>query len=191
MLNCCILSNSWATYWLVENGSSVAVWDYVVNTGSSRNLLDGGLCGLCLRAEMGRDALHLAPSRSIAFHRLPGNHNCSATGGQPVMDSGANASIFMWKASAQKKQWGVAGVVWWWGVANGSEVCRLKSVDNCGLALPSPSGSLTTVWSLPPFLPSSLLSVQIHANVWAKSIWVMFIFGLKKYVPESKNMSSV
>lgn len=33
------------------------------------------------------------------------------------------------------------------GVANGSEVCRLKSVDNRGLALPSPSRSFSCVVS--------------------------------------------
>lgn len=33
------------------------------------------------------------------------------------------------------------------GVANGSEVCRLKSVDNRGLALPSPSSSFSCVVS--------------------------------------------
>lgn len=33
------------------------------------------------------------------------------------------------------------------GVANGSEVCRLKSVDNHGLALPSPSRSFSCVVS--------------------------------------------
>lgn len=38
-------------------------------------------------------------------------------------------------------------VRWGGGVANGSEVCRLKSVDNRGLALPSPSRSFSCVVS--------------------------------------------
>ena len=39
----------------------------VVNTGSSRSLLDRGLSGLCLGAEMGRNALHPCTSRSVGF----------------------------------------------------------------------------------------------------------------------------
>lgn len=41
--------------------------DDVVNTGSSRSLLDRGFSGLCLGAEMGRNALCPCTSRSVAF----------------------------------------------------------------------------------------------------------------------------
>lgn len=59
--------------------------------------------------------------------------------------------------------------------ANGSEVCRLKSVDNHGLALPSPSSSFNCVvsFSSPFLLFVCMYTAELH--VYTKSMWVMYL----------------
>lgn len=52
---------------VVTASSRLTAGDDVINTGSRRSLLDRGLCGLCLGAEMGRNTLHPRTSRSVAF----------------------------------------------------------------------------------------------------------------------------
>ena len=111
----------------------------MVNTGSSRSSLDGGFGGLCLGAQMGRNTLHPCTSRRVAFCCLPGNHYCAATCRRSVTDSGGNTGIVVCQRKGKPK--------WRGALANGSEVCRLKSVDNHGLAQPSPSGSFHCVVS--------------------------------------------
>lgn len=112
----------------------------MVNTGSSRSSPDGGFGGLCLGAQMGRNALHPCTSRRVAFRCLPGNHYCAATCRRSVTDSGGNTGIVVCQRKKGRQKWRGA-------LANGSEVCRLKSVDNHGLAQPSPPGSFHCVVS--------------------------------------------
>lgn len=56
---------------------------------------------------------------------------------------------------------------WRGALANGSEVCRLKSVDNHGLAQPSPSGSFHCVVSFSSaflllFVPTVCRIARVH-----------------------------
>lgn len=161
------------THHQVATASSVLIaQDDVVNMGSSRSLLDRGLIGLCLEQKWGVTLcipvhlgalLLLSPWKPLLRCHLH------------VVCHG-----FRWKHKHLHVPVKREGKVETGGAfANGSEVCRLKSVDNHGLALPSPSSSFNCVVS---FSSTFLLFVctyttqnSIIANVHKEYVGNVFV----------------